>query len=133
MSETSHSPTIANQLDQAFIAHHQWKRRLQNAAAAGEILDVETIQRVDCCELGQWLQGEGLRLFGHRAEFTNLVNKHTEFHLVTGMVADIINRKSYVTAHSQLEGSSQFSTASTDVGIAILRLKSLVAPPANLL
>jgi hypothetical protein len=113
-------------LDKALSAHAEWKARLRAAAQAKETLDLDTIRRDDCCDLGRWLYADGQRLYGTKPEFVHLVDKHKEFHLVTGMVAGIINGKDFETSKSMIEGSSQFASASMDVGMAILKLKKAV-------
>ncbi len=113
-------------LDKAVNAHRQWKTTLQAAAANRETLDVETIQRDDCCDLGKWLASDGRRLYGHRPEFTNLVNKHSAFHSIAGVVAAFINDGVQDAARSHLRGGSQFAFASTEVSVAITLLKAQV-------
>lgn len=113
-------------LDSAMQAHHQWKSRLQDAVKAGEVLDVSAIRRDDCCDLGKWLYSNGRVAYGHKPEFINLMERHNVFHLVASVVAKIINGKDYEQAKSMLEGSSQFAAASTDVMLAIVRLKAAI-------
>jgi hypothetical protein len=113
-------------LDTALHAHQQWKNRLQNAVKSGDILDVETIGRDDCCDLGKWLHSNGREHYGHAPEFIKLLDEHRNFHTVASIVANIINGRDYEQVKSLLSGSSQFSSASTDVALAILHLKSAV-------
>lgn len=111
-------------LDSALHAHQQWKAYLQDAVEAGKQLDVGLIRRDDCCNLGKWLRSDGHANYGHTPEFIKLLDTHDEFHLVSSVVARIINCKSSDQAKSMLEGSSQFSAASNDVALAIHRLKA---------
>jgi hypothetical protein len=113
-------------LDKALNAHRQWKTMLQTAAAKREVLDVETIKRDDCCDLGKWLAADGRRLYGNRPEFTNLVGKHTEFHCIAGVVAGFINEGAQDAVRSHLRGGSQFAFSSTEVSVAITLLKAQV-------
>ncbi len=96
------------------------------AASNREILDVEKIKRNDCCNLGLWIQSEGKRLYGHKIEFISLMDVHTEFHSVAGIVAGLINEQEYDKAKGHLGTSSQFSFASASVGIAITKLRVAV-------
>jgi len=114
-------------LDKALDAHRQWKATLQSAAANGKTLDVATIQRDDCCDLGKWLASDGRRLYSSRPEFTNLVNKHSEFHAIAGVVAGLINGGEKDVVRSHLRGGSHFAFASTEVSVAITLLKAQVA------
>jgi hypothetical protein len=118
------APTSTNTtLDNALAAHALWKTKLLAAVESGEVLDVATIKRDDCCELGKWIYSDGKRTYGHKPEFLSLLVKHKEFHVITGIVAGIVNGKDFESAKAMMGGSSQFGSASMDVGMAIIRLK----------
>ena len=123
MSDLAMETTLT--LDRAYAAHQQWKARLQESVSARATLDVSTIRRDDCCELGKWLHSNGRSTYGHKPEFKNLLTKHASFHLVAGVVAGIINTKQYEEATTMLQDYSLFSTASADVGMAIMALKKV--------
>lgn len=110
-------------LERAYAAHQQWKVRLQESVNAHSELDVATIRRDDCCELGKWLHSDGGSAYGHKPEFKSLLAKHASFHLVASVVAGIINTRQYDEATAMLQEFSLFSTASADVGMAIMALK----------
>jgi methyl-accepting chemotaxis protein len=114
-------------LERAFAAHQQWKAKLQESVTARTTLDVSTIRRDDCCELGKWLHTDARASYGHKPEFKNLLAKHASFHLVASVVAGIINTKQYEEAAAMLQDYSLFSTASADVGMAIMALKKASA------
>lgn len=116
-------------LDRAYAAHQQWKVKLQDSIAARATLDTATIRRDDCCELGIWLHSDARRAYGHKPEFKSLLAKHSSFHLVAGVVAGIINTKQFDEATAMLQDFSLFSTASADVCMAIMALKSAAARP----
>jgi hypothetical protein len=131
LAPLDHSGASLLTLDKALDAHRQWKATLQTAAANREALDVETIQRDDCCDLGKWLASDGRRLYGSRPEFTNLVGKHTEFHSIAGVVAGFINDGALDAVRSHLRGGSQFAFASTEVSVAIALLRGQVVNRPN--
>lgn len=114
-------------LDRALAVHRAWKATLLKAVQSDAVLDVQTLQRDDCCDLGQWLHAEGRQQYGHTPQFVALLRTHKEFHLVTGMVATVINDKNYEQAKTLLQTGSQFEAASTDVALAIMNLKSTIA------
>jgi hypothetical protein len=128
MSDTLEETALT--LDRAFAAHQQWKVRLQDSVTSGTALDVATIRRDDCCELGKWLHSSGRSLYGGRPEFSKLVSKHASFHLVASVVAAIINAREYDDAVSVLQDSSHFAIASTEVGMAIMALKKVAGDQA---
>jgi len=113
-------------LDRALNAHQQWKARLKQAVKNQETLDVVTIARDDCCDLGKWLTTEGRKRYGSRPEFVNLIDTHINFHHTAGVVAELINDKKLESALSHLGGGTQFAHASMDVSLAITRLKAVV-------
>lgn len=117
---------MSTTLDSAHAAHHAWKAKLEKSADEGETLDVETIKRADCCDLGQWLLGEGNDQFGGTPQFAALVEKHSEFHFVTSIVASMANAKDAGLVKHMLRNSSQFARASLEVGVAIQELRKLV-------
>jgi hypothetical protein len=118
-------------LDQALEAHSIWKSKLLAAVETGEVLDAVKIKRDDCCELGTWIYSEGKRLYGHKPEFTTLVEKHKDFHHVTSIVAGIVNAKNTETSIAMIGRNSQFSAASMEVGMAIILLKKAVAAESS--
>jgi methyl-accepting chemotaxis protein len=105
----------------AVEAHRAWKVKLRSAIAKKEKLDAATIKRDDCCPLGKWLHGEGGGRWGTRAAFVELVDKHREFHLAAGEVAEIINRGAYEQAERLLGGGTRFAEASNATVAAIQR------------
>jgi hypothetical protein len=113
-------------LDKAYNAHQQWKVRLQESVSSHATLDVATIKRDDCCDLGKWLYSDARRLYGSKPQFKRLLAKHTSFHLITGVVAKIINAKQFDEATALLQDYSIFATSSADVCVAISELKVAV-------
>jgi methyl-accepting chemotaxis protein len=103
--------------------HAEWKTKLRSAIMKQEQLDVASISKDNCCELGKWLHGEGKAQFGQFESFGECIKKHADFHLEAGKVANFINEKKYPEAEALLEPGSPYSSASNVVGLAIMRLK----------
>jgi len=115
-------------LDHAIAIHQSWKQQLLAAVTAKDQLDVTTIQRDDCCVLGQWIHGAGCRqIYGSSPDFVGLLKRHKEFHVVAGIVATAINGGEYANAEKMLGERTQFAYASIDVSVAIMKLKMSVA------
>jgi hypothetical protein len=114
-------------LDMAASSHRAWKVRLQESMSKGERLDVATISRDDCCELGTWLHSDGIVRLGHSPEFVMLIERHREFHLVTSVVALVINGKDYQKAQLLLQESSAFQASTIAVIDAITNLKVAIS------
>lgn len=114
-------------LDNAILAHYEWKNKLKAAISGKAQLDAATISKDNCCEFGKWLYGEGGGLYGKKPEFTTILQKHKAFHLEAGKVATVINAKRYDDAAKMIENNTPFALASTAVGVAVNALKRVVA------
>jgi hypothetical protein len=113
-------------LEQAQLWHKQWKDKLLAAVEAKEEIDVESISRVDCCDLGKWICSDGQRHYWSAPAFRDLVLHHREFHMLNGAVAKIINARKYDLAKSYLVSNEQLAKSSHEVDEAILRLQNLI-------
>jgi hypothetical protein len=76
----------------AIRAHHVWKERLDAMLqqASREQLDPVTTCRDDLCDLGQWIYGNGRRVFGHLELFEDLRKHHADFHLVAAEIVHAV-------------------------------------------
>lgn len=110
-------------LGNAILAHEEWTITFRNAIANRETLDVVTISADNCCDLGQWLYGEGKRLFGQLPIHTDCVSTHELFHREAGRIAEAINANNLAGADDMLATHAPFSEASKALAVAILRLK----------
>lgn len=110
-------------LDKASKAHVDWKVKFRTAIAKQENLDDVTIAKDNCCELGKWLHAEGKAKFGRLTAHKDLLAKHTAFHVEAGQVARLINAARYAEAEHAINAGTGCTTASSAVGVAILRLK----------
>ena len=98
--------------DSAIHKHALWKSRFRTAISQCASLDVPTIEKDHCCELGKWLLGDGHSTFGHLRSHAYCVLNHAEFHKEAGKVARLINEKKYAEAESLLADESHFSRLS---------------------
>jgi hypothetical protein len=112
-------------LDNAILAHHVWKNHLKSVIAAKGSLNAAQVARDDCCEIGRWLYGDGGVLYGKTPEFGVLLDKHRQFHLEAGKVADVINAGEHALASRLIEGGTPFGMASLAVGMAVKELKRI--------
>jgi hypothetical protein len=114
-------------LDNAILAHHVWKNKLRMAIASKAQLDAQTFSRDDCCDIGQWLYGEGGALYGTKPEFTVLLQKHKTFHTEAGKVAVQINAANYAQASRMIDSGTPFAMASLGVAQAVSALKQVTS------
>jgi methyl-accepting chemotaxis protein len=105
-------------------AHRQWKVRLRDAIENHEKLDADTLSRDDCCPLGKWIYGDGQRL-SSRTSFTDLVERHRQFHRVAGDVAKLVNQRSYRAAEEALAPHTAFADATSEVVLVLSTVKRL--------
>jgi methyl-accepting chemotaxis protein len=110
-------------LDDAAAKHAEWKVKLRTAISSGDNLDVRSIGADNCCDLGRWLSADAKRLLGSSPALDDCARKHTAFHREAGRVAEAINAKRMDDATAMIGPGTPYTTASTAVAVAIMRLK----------
>ncbi|OGA12592.1 MAG: hypothetical protein A3H32_06290 [Betaproteobacteria bacterium RIFCSPLOWO2_02_FULL_63_19] len=110
-------------LGNAIATHEEWKTALRNAIAGSATLDVVTISADNRCEFGQWLYGEGKRLFGELPIHAHCVETHRLFHVEAGKIAEAINVRNFVDANGMLASNTPFSKTSSALADSILQLR----------
>lgn len=113
-------------LDEAILKHAEWKLKLRTAISKHEKLDVNTIGKDNCCDLGKWLYGEGKK-HAQSASYTDLVVKHARFHQQAALVATEINAAEFSKATQMLANETPYAVASSSVAMAIQKLKKEIA------
>lgn len=110
-------------LDNAVQTHAQWKTKLRSAISKHEQLDLVTLSRDDCCELGQWLHGEGKASYGRLAPHADCIHKHLVFHSEVTKVARAVNAKQFDAAQSMLDAGTPYAKASSALSVSFLQLR----------
>jgi len=110
-------------LDQAIAKHAEWKLKFRSAISKQETMDVTTIAKDNCCDLGKWLHGEAKVKFGKLNSYTQCVSKHAEFHTQASKVAQAINAKKYSEAEAMINSGTPYAQASSAVGVAVMALR----------
>ena len=110
-------------LGNAIAAHNEWKEKFRTAIATQDMIDMATVSAENGCALGNWLYGEGKRLFGKLPSHTHCVATHKIFHREAGKIAEAINTNNFLEAESMLGTNTPFSNTSNALTAAILRLK----------
>jgi methyl-accepting chemotaxis protein len=118
-------------LDKALEKHSEWKVKLRTAISKREEMDAATISRDDCCDFGKWLHLDVKSHLAQKPSYVDCVSKHAAFHIEAGRIANMINAQKFGEAESLLGNGSAFVSASTAVGIAIMRLKKDFNSPAS--
>ena len=115
---------MAMNLDTAIQAHTDWKTKFRFAITKHEFpLDVLTISKDNCCELGRWLNGEAKTKYDHLACYRECVIKHSEFHTEAAKIASVINAREYNEALIMMNSETSFWLASNSLILAIIRLR----------
>lgn len=112
-------------LEEAVQKHAAWKMTFRGAISKKERLDAQTIGQDNCCTVGQWLHGEGRARWSSRPEFQRALEKHKTFHGEAGKVASMINAGNYAGAEAALSHGTPYSSASSEVGVALIALKKV--------
>ncbi|MFZ6800502.1 CZB domain-containing protein [Undibacterium sp. Di24W] len=110
-------------LDNAVETHAQWKTKLRTAIVKHEQLDLVTLSRDDCCELGQWLHGPGKNSFGRLATHSDCVHKHVVFHREVSKIAKAVNAQQFDLAERMLNAGTEYAQASSALSVSFLRLR----------
>lgn len=110
-------------LDNAVQTHALWKTKLRAAISKHEQLDLTTLSRDDCCELGQWLHGEGKSGYGKLASHGDCVQKHVMFHSEVTKVAKAVNAKQFDVAEGMLSAGTSYAEASSALSVSFLQLR----------
>ena len=110
-------------LDNAISVHTKWKSKFRNAIAKQETIDTATINNDNCCELGNWLYGEGKTQFGKLNSHADCVTNHKIFHVEACKVATLINAKKYTEAEKMIDYGTHFAATSHLTAVSIIKLK----------
>ena len=110
-------------LDTAVQTHALWKTKLRTAISKREQMDLITLSRDDCCELGIWLHGEGKTRFGRLASHGDCVHKHLEFHAQVTKVAQAVNSQQFTAADAMLNAGTPYAKASSALSVSFMQLR----------
>ncbi|HEX5636959.1 MAG TPA: CZB domain-containing protein [Gammaproteobacteria bacterium] len=110
-------------LGHAIESHINWRTKFRKAITNHEAMDVATISRDNCCELGQWLHGDGKVKYGKLKSYEDCVRKHAAFHVEAGKVAKAINDKKFKEAEAMLNAGTSYTSTSNAVCVAISVIK----------
>lgn len=114
-------------IDKEILKHADWKARFSNAIFKRQPLEpsfMKSISKVEGCELGKWLQGEGKALFEGAPSYEACLKLHAEFHREAEKVANIINAKHYANAYKMIDRGSVFSFIAKEISCQAKRLKN---------
>jgi hypothetical protein len=114
---------IVMDLDNAVSKHAEWKTKLRAAISRQEQMDVATLAKDNCCELGIWLHGDAKRQFSRLLSHGDCLQKHAAFHAEVAKVATVVNAGRAAQADALLGAGTGFAKASSALSVAFLRLR----------
>lgn len=114
-------------LDTAVQKHAEWKVKLRSAISKHEKMDVPTLARDDCCDLGRWLHGAAKVRFGHLGAHANCVHKHQLFHSEVAKVATAVNTGKFAQTEDMLAALTPYAKASSALGVSFLQLRKVAS------
>lgn len=112
-------------LDTAVQTHAQWKTKLRTAISKREQMDLITLSRDDCCELGIWLHGEGQAHYGHHRSHGDCIHKHLVFHAEVTKVARAVNAQQFTAAEAMLDAGTPYAKASSALSVSFMQLRKV--------
>ncbi|MBL8229340.1 MAG: CZB domain-containing protein [Bryobacterales bacterium] len=113
-------------INQAIMAHMNWKQKFRSHLDGKEKLDAATVKRSDACELGKWLAGEGAA-HAKLPEFAAVREKHADFHRTAGSVLVSAEKLSKDESLKLIEWSSEFGKATNACVNALAALRDKLA------
>lgn len=113
-------------LNSAVQKHAEWKTKLRSAISNHEQMDVATLSKDNCCELGLWLHGDAKARFGRLASHAECLQKHAAFHVEVAKVATTVNAKRFTQAEAMLNAGTAYAQVSSALSVAFIRLRKEV-------
>jgi hypothetical protein len=94
---------------EAIDAHLEWKHRLISSLGnpGAESLIPDDIRLDTRCELGQWIHGAGNKRYRKFPAFTELREKHAEFHLLAHRIVELSQSQQHEAAQALMKGDFQ--------------------------
>ncbi|MCB1825109.1 MAG: CZB domain-containing protein [Candidatus Competibacteraceae bacterium] len=82
---------MSQPINQYINAHLQWIAKLTAAIYSGQIPDRDTASVDNHCALGKWIYDEGGGLLHENTKgFSELREKHKQFHVIVGQIIDLV-------------------------------------------
>ena len=110
-------------LDEAIAKDQELKSKFLTAIAAQVKLDAAAIAKVDVCDLGKWLYGEGERKYKFLKSYKPCADAHATFHQQAGKVVREINGREFADAEAMLADNTAYSKAFGALDAAVKTLK----------
>ena len=110
-------------LNNAVQKHAEWKTKLRAAISKHEKMDVKTLTKDNCCELGKWLHGEARAKFRPLGSHGECIQKYAAFHVEVAKTATAVNEKKFIAAEAMLGVGAAYAQVSSALSVAFMRLR----------
>jgi hypothetical protein len=115
------------QIDDAIGAHHQWKARLKNVIATGQLdVPLERIALAGRCALGQWLQEGAPDGAPSATHCRDVLDLHVDFHRVAAKVAALALEGRKSDAQAMLAPTGEFTLISNRLAHAMAAWRATI-------
>jgi methyl-accepting chemotaxis protein len=121
MNQFQTSAKHANTLASAKAAHVLWKGKLRNYLDGHGTIDKEAAFDHRKCGLGKWYYGEGIKEFGHLAEFNDIEPPHRALHETIQRVVQFKENGDNTQAEAELKKLDPLSHTVIDLISALER------------
>lgn len=108
-------------LSGAIVDHQAWMTSLRLFVRGNSNLSDMQVSSADACNLGKWLNGDGLKEFGEYPEFTELNEKHRKLH---GLGAEVVKNKKAGDAAAAEKFIEDLQPLSKEIVLLIEKLKT---------
>jgi len=109
--------------DEAIATHSAWKQKLSAYLRNPDhSINPAILESDSVCELGKWIAANATRYRDH-ADFTTLRREHAAFHKAAADIVRRADKGARVVAEVSLGSGSSYSTSSSNVVQAIMKMK----------
>ena len=109
--------------DEAIAAHSAWKQKLAvYLAKPDKSIDSGKLAQDNQCDLGKWIHSQGSAL-ASSTTFQELKKEHANFHLAAADVVRKADTGQTVSEEISLGAKSAYSTCSSKVVSALMKMK----------
>jgi len=118
---------LADQVQQALVAHGAWKVRLAQAIETGKSESApDAVRKDNQCALGRWLYGEISPALRRQGQYEAVRRLHADFHLAAAAVLALALEGRKGDAQAAMQSGQDFSRASTQLTLALSAWRSAV-------
>jgi hypothetical protein len=106
-------------IDDALIAHSQWKKRFQDAIShQPSDFNPEAVKKDDICQFGKWLHGLSAE-DTQNEDYKTVKTLHADFHKTAGEILELVLSGEKDEAMKKIESGGQYSNMTGRLVLAL--------------